>query len=94
MKSDEYKSLQTLLEKMRDGEQDCVIVSIGTHAPNVDAFNGYVSVTAEKAGLVETGNAVALADAHSIARAKLKTAIAAREKARAKAALEKKGETK
>lgn len=69
-----------LLQSLRADDEDGLIVVFGAHAPSVDCRNGHVSVTIEAGPERETSEAVSLADAIMMARAKVKAAAEKRRK--------------
>lgn len=69
-----------LLQSLRAEDESGLIVAYGAHGPSVDCRNGHVSVTIEAGQERETSEAVNLADAIMMARAKVKAAAEKRRK--------------
>lgn len=73
------------LASIRLADEDALILSFGAHGSTHDCPDGFVSVTAEKAGETATSKAIHLQDALLLVRAKLDRQIEAREKAKEEA---------
>lgn len=71
------------LASLRMAGEGLVIIGYGAHAPSIDCRIGSVSATVQRDGERATAEAVSLQDALYLARAKVASQIAARDKKRA-----------
>lgn len=71
MSDAEIKAIGVMLASLRNVDENSVVVSLGAYAPTADTFNGSVSATVTAGGHSATSEAVDLANALRLARAKL-----------------------
>lgn len=67
----EINAIGTMLSSLRHDNEAAVTVAFTAHGPSTDCRNGSVSVTVEAGGHSATEEAVSLADALALARARL-----------------------
>ncbi|WP_311271336.1 hypothetical protein [Sphingobium sp. WCS2017Hpa-17] len=78
MDRNEINAIGTLLMKVRDAQADSIIVAIGALGPSADCRAGNMLATVKVGADTETAEAVGLADAIELAKAKCARAAEAR----------------
>lgn len=84
MTNEELRTLQGLLDKLRDQQDDYLIVSVGVRGPNLDCDEGNAVATVRMGHDEATAEALYLIDAISLARGKIIRERKAREEQRKK----------
>lgn len=76
--------LQARIASLRERGDDYIIISVGTHGPNIDCPNGNAIATVRMGDDEDTAEAIYLDDAIRLARGKILRAREAREEKRRK----------